>query len=137
MKMLFTSIVALLFTINSFAQDTLLKSSLEPVLKPSYNIGKSPDPEIYPPDSVPLFVIKGGGKSKRIRPTKVIELKTTGNNLYNAIPGFFIEKIYLFGKESMPNKYRKEGTFEVWEIYLHKDKVRDAFKLLKDKGYTK
>lgn len=136
MKMLFVLIIVLLFTTNSFAQDTLLRSSLEPVLKPSYNIGKSPDPEIYPADSIPLFVIKGGGKSKRIRPAKILELETKGNNLYNAIPSKFIKEIFIFGVKSMPGKYRKEGTHVVWEIYLINEKAREAFKFLKDKGYT-
>jgi hypothetical protein len=137
MKTLFVSVVALLFTTGSFAQDTLLRFSIPPpgVLKPSYDIGKSPDPEIYPADSIPLFVIKGGGKSERIRPAKILELKTKGNNLLNVIPTSFWEEGFVYGVESMPRKYRKEGTYIVWEIYLIKDKAREAFKFLKDRGY--
>ncbi|WP_285059803.1 hypothetical protein [Pedobacter ginsengisoli] len=137
MKTLFLPFITSLFAISGFAQDTLLRSSLEPVLRPSYNIGKSKDPEIYPADSIPLFVIKGGGKSERIRPAKILEVETKGNNLYNAIPSGFIKEIFILGGKSMPGKYRKEGTHLVWEIYLINDKAREAFKFLKDKGYTK
>jgi hypothetical protein len=136
MNTLLLSVIASLFAISGFAQDTLLRPSLESGLSPSYNIGKSKDPEIYSADSIPLFVIKGGGKSERIRPVKILEVETKGNNLSNAIPGEFIKKIFIFGVKSMPGKYRKEGTYEVWEIYLINDKAREAFKLLKDKGYT-
>jgi hypothetical protein len=135
MKTLFASVIALLFTTNSFAQDTLLKSTQEPSSKTAYNIGKSIDPEVYPADSIPLFVIKGGGKSKRISPAKILELKPKGNNLANVFPEF-IESVFVLDKKSVPIKYKNEGTSQVVEIYLLSDKVGEAFKFLKDKGYT-
>jgi hypothetical protein len=136
-KTLSLSVIALLLAISGFAQDTLLRSSLEPVLRPSYNIGKSKDPEIYPADSIPLFVLKGGGKSVKILPAKILELAPKGYNLLNIIPPDFMKKLIGYrGKGPwVPRKYRKAGIYMVEEIYFEDDKADEAFKFLKDKGY--
>lgn len=135
MKMLVVSILVLSWTVKGYSQDTL-KTSYEPWYKSSYNIGKSPDPEMYTADSIPLFIVKGGGKSYKISPVKILELKPKGNNLFYVIPEF-IESAFLYGKKSMPNKYKKYDVTQVMELYLLKDKAYDAFRLLKDRGYIK
>lgn len=127
MKMLLTSIITLLFCMNSFAQGM-------PGMRPSYNIGKSPDIESYPADSIPLFVLKDKRKSKKISPSTTLKLAPKGNNITNVILEY-IKEIHIFKDTEIPRKYRNDRVFQVCEIYILDDKFDEAFKFLKDRGY--
>lgn len=72
------------------------------------------------PIQYPLFVLKGGGKSVKILPAKILELAPKGYYLLNIIPSGFLKKLIGYrGKGPwVPRKYRKAGICMIEEIYF-------------------
>lgn len=133
MKIFLTSFIVLSFSINCFAQT----GSGAPQFATSYNIGKSEDTCIFSSDSIPVFLIKGDGKSIKIASNKIKAVSPKNNCLLNDIPTEAIKEIYIFKdtKESM--KYGKEGAYGLCEVYLLDGKMTEITKLLKNKKYIK
>ncbi len=133
MKILLTSFIVLSFSINCFAQTI----SGAPKFAPSYDIGKSEDTCIFSSDSIPVFLIKGGGKVIKVASSKIQALSPKNNCLLNVIPIEAIKEIYIFKNTKESKKYGKEGAYGLYEVYLLDGKMAEITKLLKNKGYLK
>ncbi|ATP57292.1 hypothetical protein CPT03_12825 [Pedobacter ginsengisoli] len=53
----------------------------------------------------------------------------------NVIPSRFMEGVFVLKGTAVPRRYRKKGVYQIMKCYILKDKAKDAFKFLADKGY--